>query len=154
MDMSRSDAQMTQCINGHLFGDEFIIDVEISEQDMLNVLIASAEESYKKYLKYSNDSTDIDRKQYWKERAKEQLKRIEELESADSIDDYEDEYSELVYDEDVPSIQCPICQFQYGLADDLLAYLLKEDRINKDDLLTGIKERFESYTKFREYVES
>lgn len=154
MYMSRNDAQMTKCINGHLFGDEFLIDVEISEQDMLNVLIENAEELHKKYLKNSSDSADIKRKQYWKERAEEQLKRIEELESADSIDDYEDEYSELVYAEGVPSIQCPICKFQYALAEDLLAYLLKEERINKDDLLKGIKDRFGSYTNFMEYLRS
>lgn len=152
MGMSRYDAEMEQCVNGHLFDNDYLISVEEpSEQDMLNVLIENSKEQLKKYLKWSTEQPDNKQYKAWVE---DERKHIEELENADSIDDFEDEYDDLISDSGVPDYQCPICQFMYGVPEDLFAYMLKEYRIDKQDLLSGIKDRFGTYRKFLDYVES
>jgi hypothetical protein len=151
MDMSREEARMKYCVNGHTFGNEYLLEDKLSEQDMLDALIEKSKEDYEKYLGWSERSPEREDIKQW---AEDEKKHIEELESADSIEGFEDEYDKLADEDGVSSKACPICQFQCGIAEDLLAYLLKEQKINKDDVLAVIKEVFGSYTNFMEYLRS
>ena len=74
------------------------------------------------------------------------------LDEADEREDEEDEdgkyYEEYRYN--LPSKYCPLCNFDAISDKDLLRYLM--DGLEKEEILTTIKEKFKTYDEFKRWL--
>lgn len=143
MDVSLSDIQMSQCVNGHTFCDDHMTK-KLGEADFPEALFDRIEghQSYEKALwalvkDMPHDQSLID--------------KVTEVEGEDYIEDLKEELaSESRYE--MPASVCPCCTFE-ALADrDGVAYFLASLGKTKEQVLAEMKGKFGDWDKFQEYV--
>jgi hypothetical protein len=142
MDMGLSEAEMVQCQNGHTFCEG-----HLKKYDKKEVIIALIKKEIE----------DISECTYYTEKEKEVNKKEEEekLNTIDNLD--EDEIEDILYDDyefnyGVPEMICPICNFDEPDGSDISNYLIKKYNIKYDELKTELKNTFNNYKEFKEYV--
>ena len=118
-DMGLSDCEMVECINGHVFCNDEMLEIP-SKEDMIKIIL---ENEWNKEVWISGDYKDYTE---------------EELLSMDEDDLFNNFCSEDGYC-DVPECVCPICQFIEYSEYDLSAYLLKEYGISRDEVFEEVK---------------
>jgi hypothetical protein len=142
MDMGLSEAEMVQCQNGHIFCEDHLKDYD--KKEVLISLIKKVIEEIDERNWYTKEENEIYKKE-----------KEEELNNIDNID--EDEIEEILNEEyefnyNVPEIICPICNFDELTDTNISIYLLKKYNINIKDLKTEMKNTFNNYYKFKEYI--
>ena len=109
-DMSLREAEMMECVNGHVFCCEHALE-RPNKRDMIKLIMENE----------------------WNKLTEEELMDMEE---DVSFDDYCTEGGYY----DVPECVCPICQFIEYSEYDLSAYLLKEYKVSRDLVFEEVKQ--------------
>ena len=109
MDLGLSDADMCECVNGHIFCTEHLLD-KPSKEDMIKDILTRDDVEYSR----------------------------EELEDMDANSLYSNVFTSHDH-YDIPEFICPICQFVEYSKSDLSAYLLKEYGIPRDEVFAEVK---------------
>jgi hypothetical protein len=140
-DISLSDYEMYQCVNGHIFCESHMKAIPVEYL----LIKASLEENVTKWTEYYNQNNSQNYKHYMDDAIQElnDFNQLSEVE-ADDLDDYGDLLSELRYE--YPAEFCPICRFDYLSKDDLYKY------INIDDIKKEIVEKFDNYEDFKSHL--
>ncbi len=144
MDMSLSDAGMSQCINAHTFCDEHKAS-EVIPRAQLQLLADLLESS-----KGSSWMLDIE------ESLSPKMVGLDKSKGkpyySDAIGVVYAEFQEVIEEEwpyDVPVSVCPICSFQALLPADVCKYLLKRLNMTEEGLLQELSGRFSDYKEFK-----
>lgn len=119
MDLSLSEAEMVECVNGHTFCCEEMLSLP-SKAELIQTILEHAWNT-----RWSN------------------YKCQEEIYSKEELEELDDETLFLEFCTDgnwgVPECVCPICQFIEYSEYDLGAYLLKEYGVSRDEVFAEIK---------------
>lgn len=141
-DMGISDAGMLECENGHIFCKSHL------EEEYSTVKLGL------RYLKnYIKENEENDKEDLIEE-YKEILEKYESEEDPSIIEDFlqeNDIICDLEYE--FPPELCPICSFDILLESDIVEFLKKKGVLNIDELKSHIKDKFPSYSDFKEYIE-
>lgn len=140
-DLSLSDVNMRQCINGHEWHEGCVENkTEVSDIEKIQYLKEFAEAEYNKkwYPKWVA--------------AINSCNSLQELE--DDFDEYDAMCAELLDDNyDVPEFNCPVCRLDVITEKDALLYLMKVNSYKTvEDVLVHVKNDFTSYVDFRKYI--
>ena len=129
-DMGIEDAGMYECVNGHTFDEDYLLDYDYKE-----MVINKLENEVKMY---SNKYGDEDH-----------LIKIKELDS-DDIEEYiEDNEIEIDDRYSVPEMVCPICQMKHTTNNDLISYLLKELNKKRKEVEEDIRVKYSNFKEFK-----
>lgn len=126
MDMCLSDAQMFECIVGHVVCDDHELS---SATDYYNLDL----EGKRAYCLEFADLVYI---------SKDKIKEIESEEELDNI------YSDDVSNEEryyKPKSCCPCCQLKEPTTEQILEFLLAERKSTREDVIKQIQEQFNDY---------
>jgi len=132
MDLGYSEADMMSCVNGHEFCTGHAIDWEMTWEDKKAYFLSIwsiTKDGYKKHLVESIDSEE-----------KCDL-IVNKLDLNVDYDCYE-----------VPPQVCPLCTFGEVYERDALAYMLKVAGRTEKELLSELRERFESYGEMKKWL--
>ena len=146
-DIGLSDAEMYQCEKGHTFLIEYAVcDVAGLPKDIKKDLVVDGVIG-RNYSIDDNEEREADyiirKNTFGDSLTDEEIdKRIE--------DEEYDENVQAGYD--VPSGMCPICQFAYITDHDAKLFMLKKLNISEEGLETSIKNSFDSFQKFQNYI--
>jgi hypothetical protein len=133
MDMSASDFDMVECVNGHCFCNDHAKGLPETTPQMIRDNITSQ-------IKNNKYSTAEDKKI--------NLQELAEIADEDLEDFLSDNYS----DNGVPACQCPICSM-ISLSDaDGYAYLKKKYSLTNGQVLEYIRNDFKTYDEFEKYL--
>jgi hypothetical protein len=148
-DLSLEDAQMYQCENSHTFCDDYLIgDLEK----------ATYEEVHSRLVKLINSYEGRDNNDYAMRFLKDNRRALASLEENKDDEDAVQEIAEsnLEWGDrySVPSSHCPICTMNNLSDSDALKYFLKVSRITKEQVLSGVRDRFGTYTEFKDFIRS
>ena len=136
MDLSRSDAGMQECTNGHTFCDSHELSYEVSEGDMRKALITSAE-------KYRNAK--------WKKPGEVDAE-IATI-NAKSLDELQEDFDDYCSDAGCVPDKCPICQMQNVSDGDAVRYaLIKLGFKDRKELAAAWRTEFGTYDKLQEWI--
>jgi len=166
-DASLSDACMYCCAVGHEFGEDFLIDVDDVDQlisCLVDDKVAYANEYNPDHPSFAHKIRDEQHRTYFVKRyhtiledAAEQRVWLTE-QTFEHVDDllerYFDKYGEygsLRYE--VPSIMCPICSVAHLRDQDLLAWLLADQGLDRNDLVNKLKQRHSTLSSLRREVD-
>lgn len=118
-DLSLSECEMLECVNGHVFCYDEAIEVS-DKKDLIKLIL---ENEWNKDVYYESRYQNF---------SEEELQEIE----------YEDLIVYFCSDHcyGVPECVCPICQFIEYSEYDLSAYLLKEYGITRDEVFAEVKQ--------------
>ena len=136
MDVSLSDAEMSECINGHVICDDHL---DINDKRLMAI------ELIRDCLKEENHIDRI-----------KSMTLIGLLEASDSqvlenINDIFHEY-DFDYRYDFPEVGCPVCKFK-KLTDYVISrYLLKKYNVSETELKKELQEKFNVFDDFRNYI--
>jgi len=121
-DMGLSEADMMECVNGHIFCCDEALE-KPSKEELVKIILEHAwnKDRWDSKIKDSRDFTE------------------EELLVMSEDDLWEDFCSDGGYYE-VPEFICPICQFIEYSENDLSAYLLKEYKVSRDVVFAEVKQ--------------
>ena len=132
MDMSASDAGMTQCSNGHTFCENHALDSEkLTIQEYRNWF-----ESWCNEYEWRKDQLV-----YLKRNAEDFMEWFEENDMEDTMNE-----------DGVSPLQCPICQFKNASSDEIAQYYLKSNNLNVEQFASSMKEKFGTYNEFKKYI--
>lgn len=130
-DMSLDEAEMYECVNGHVICDEDIL--EPSKETMVDYI-----------LNYCKNYDDEDKQSYFdelKEHGGEFIQTREEM-----LKLSEDTLQEMIncvvgcdFRYEMPEIMCPVCQFIEYSERDMAKYLKRRYGIDEDIVFAGIK---------------
>jgi len=130
MDMGIEDAGMYECVNGHTFDEDYVLDYDYKE-----MIINKLEGDVKRHgNKYGDE---------------DHLLKIKELDR-DDIDDYIDNNDIEIDDKySLPEIACPICQMKNTTNGDLISYLLKELNKKREEVEEDIRVKYSDFDAFK-----
>lgn len=170
-DLCMSDAEMSECENGHIMCDYHILTKaphkEMAESILLKE-IAHLDRTIASFIA-SRDKYEADGRVFpaWQQKSivsMEEYKAIyvpwlEQLQFNKPLDEYVYDYQALyeyllsnVDDIKLPAQACPLCSFE-DIADyDIKQYLMVKYGINKPELLEELKNMFGSYQEFITYT--
>jgi hypothetical protein len=132
MDMSRSEAGMAECENGHTFCEDHQRDVEVTEEEKRQFLIRKVEEY--DWKKPEDKAKDIE--------------KYKGMSSADLDEDYQD-----YINDGMPAQYCPICMLEELDDRDALRYLLKKAGFSTmKEVLTKVVLEFATYDAFQAFI--
>jgi len=131
MDMSRSEAGMIECENGHTLCESHQIASDITMDEKRKKLIANVEES-----------------SYYKTRPREKTVELDEIVNY-TEEDVDDHYHQLTDDRGHSTHECPICMFQELETNAAFIYLLHRSNLTKKDLLEELKAKFPTFNDFK-----
>lgn len=120
-DMSVGEAEMMECVNGHVFCFDEALD-RPSKSEMIKLIL---ENEWNKE-RWDNNIED------YKDYSEDELLTIDEDEL------FENFLTEGCY-YNVPECMCPICQFIEYSEYDLSAYLLREYSVSRDEVFAEVK---------------
>jgi len=120
-DLSLSDCEMTECVNGHIFCCDEALE-RPTKQEMLKMIMEN-EWNKEKWDGVTHRSRDF---------SEEELIVMDE-------DALFDDFCSDGYNYNVPACVCPICQFIEYSEYDLSAYLLKEYGVSRDEVFAEVK---------------
>ena len=150
-DMSLSEAEMLECVNGHLLC-EYHLGEELTVEKKKKIIQQKLEESIKHYTVQS-ENDDYAFKDWAKEELETSKKSLEKIKEADVDEDIIiDLFEELDIRHDLPDEYCPICTFEILNEEDALNYLMKKYEMKMKDLQREVKNKFASYKDFNEYL--
>ena len=120
--MSLSEAEMMECVNGHIFCSEHALE-RPSKEELVKMILEQAwnKERWDSEIRDCRDFTE------------EELIVMEE-------DDLWDNFCSDGGYYEVPEFICPICQFVEYSEEDLSAYLLKEYKVSRDLVFEEVKQ--------------
>jgi hypothetical protein len=118
-DLCLSECEMMECVNGHIFCCDEVIEMPTKENMVKTIL----ENEWNKECWINGETKDYTE---------------EELINMDQDFLFENFYSEDGYYE-VPECMCPICQFVEYSQSDLSAYLLKEYGVQREEVFAEVK---------------
>ncbi len=121
-DVCLSDIGMSQCRSGHTFCDTHMIG-DKNENPTMGEMRETLKNS-KYYSKYANGSNE----------------------------DVEDMYNEMIADEGISSLNCPVCQLKSIPDGQMLSYLLYKLSVKREDVIAEIRSAFGTYEKFQNTV--
>lgn len=135
MDLSLSDIEMSECVNGHTFcdGEEVAINIEKKTPKEMR-------EEMLKYYKTVEPSLYI---------------VIQECKDDKELSDYWIDYlDEISGDEryEVSAEKCPICQFKNATIFDIANYYMRKAGTKKEDMAELLKKEFGNYDKLKEFL--
>lgn len=147
-DAGLNEVGMTQCENGHTYCLSHQLDSSTKENAMVkDFLIRNLNEFIQRHQAALEGS-------WSKERLDKYIIVLAEIKQnkwdEDKIYYYACEHFE--YDYSTPQELCPICQFTDVVSSDATAYLLKKHGMNRERLKEEIKNRFNSYPEFKEWL--
>lgn len=147
MDMSISEAEMYQCINGHTFCESHIIKT-FTSVELCKAILNNRIEKAEKEKKTDKPNTYVVQNG---EDAIKELKRIEELSEEDIEDDgdCEDEICDSRYE--LPYQFCPLCNFDELDKQMVLKYLITKSNLSEEVLKNELKNRFKSFGELKEF---
>ena len=134
MDVSLSDAEMVSC-GPHTFCKSHLSRPLPIGADFKTK--AEAEVFIRKLTPYNLD-------RYMKE-----LSEIDDDELQDFMDNF---INDTDFDSELPEEDCPLCQFDDMIGDDMAAFLLHTSHQTKEDILKLVKKDFKSYKDFQEFI--
>ena len=150
-DMTLSDAEMYQCEKGHTFGQDYLIDDDESDTENLLKIINEGIDAYTEAYKDSIYSYCVE------EEIKEDFDCIVEAFKNDGIstalETMKEIHEEKGDDGYVSSKQCPICQMEYFIKDEVLAYILLVSGKSLKEVQSEIKAKFSgNYEDFKSAI--
>jgi len=139
-DLTMEDADMWECENGHTMYDSYVkydSEKELVLEYLRNDLVISKSSSYR------DDHAEI-------EYIIEEIDKVSETDF--DINDYENfiEYGDLRYK--LPAKFCPICSMEKFKKDELITFLLKETNTTLVEISLKIKEQFNDYDSFKNFI--
>lgn len=148
LNYSIEDAEMYECENGHTF----------CQDEVIGTVGKYAKEEFIEILKSRRDYYKAQEGSYYEElidRASFLIYKLDGATSQEDIEEAIEEGMECFYiDEDyIPSSNCPICSLRNLKDSETIMYLFKKYNINEVGLLKEIKDAFEDYKNFKEYIE-
>ena len=144
-DLSLSDVGMFQCEYSHTFCEHHKKNTNF---DLRKYLTNKIINDLRQMLSDKSDRNNSDRA-YWARRYLELLDDLKTKEEEDLMDFGEEEF-DLRWEH--PSELCPICSFETLTDKDGLQYFLKKYNMNRQDVLNELKNQFESYIDFMNYL--
>ena len=137
MDMSARDADMEECVNGHLF---------CTSHKTKNIGQPSVEKMRATLLEYEKEK---DTHKWWTQEQKDaEILAIEKEADEKIAGRYEDFHADNGVSEEV----CPICSFNMLTKDMKYLFLLKRVGMTPSELEKHIKDNFKSYKEFEEFL--
>ena len=133
-DMSLSDANMVECINGHYICESHI-DEEIYSVKNLKLMMQE----------YIVDHATCS----W---AKERILQFKELLTKDEFTSDEIEIIKDCTEGYIPACICPICNLSKITDDTILKYIIKTKGINKEEIENKIRSKFKDLNEVKEFV--
>ena len=151
-DMCLSDAEMYECINGHVFCESHALDMDDDKQFCIE-LIKSTIEDYTKRMNESTDTTGTDygSVKYWESRINAEEETLKEVEESDEDFEYSDVLENYDFRYELPAKYCPICQMEHVTDGDMVSYLFKKFNLNSVGVKDEIKSTFKNYDDFKTY---
>lgn len=141
-DLSLSDCDYYQCESGHTFAGCYLLSPTITVDEFIEWFYASSFN----YNRYRNEYTDT------KERIAQVLTDNEVFDKT-SIGNMVELFVETgEYRYSVSHHQCPICSMKNVRDEDMLGYLLKKVGGNRSDVANEIRDRFKTYTSFKDHI--
>lgn len=137
-DLGLSEADMRQCVNGHVFCESHYSDWEPTWQEKKEAVLGcwSIKKEENKPLRL----------------VVEAVSTKEKFDEADEKYDLEWMYEDMAMGYDVPPSACPVCSFVVLHKPTAVAYLLKVARRDEADLLKELKERFGEYKELKAWL--
>lgn len=121
-DLSLSEAEMMECVNGHIFCCDEALDLP-SKKELVKMILEN---------EWNKDAWDSEIKDC-KNFTEEELLVMEEEDLFNKFCSEGGHY-------EVPECVCPICQFVEYSEYDLSAYLLKEYGVSRDEVFAEVKQ--------------
>lgn len=148
-DMSLSEAEMFECVNGHTFCEYHLTDDKEGEYRRAAVL----KEAIKMHLEHLKRFKVENPDRYNLYHSADEMLTDEELNAMteDELDEYASNY-DIDYQYDFPAKYCPICGFELITAEDAYKLMLRDNNVTKEELAKQVKERFGSYENFKQYL--
>jgi len=144
-DMSISDAGMYECVNGHTFDEDYVI--EHNNKDLIKEYFNESIKECQERVRISDDPAYYIKRI---EEEKENLETIEKIDEDEIEDEFSDEFSEMRYE--LPSAYCPICQMKHIIDQDLISYLLKELNKKRENVEEDIRVKFDDFDTFKKNI--
>ena len=146
-DMCLSEAEMSECIHGHTFGNNYLV-MDFSD--------LSLEKKRELVIEGQNfNDWSIDDKDEREADSEKKLKEFEESLTDEMVEEYIEDGD---FDEDVssgyglPEEMCPICSFEHITDNDARNYMLKKLGLNEDELKKEIKNTFKGYKDLQTFL--
>lgn len=127
------DAGLVQCVNGHVFKEEFMVPWEPEYPDK-ETMLAKLDEV-------------IDSKKDCAALRKLNLKQLQTEYADKLLRLHEDSY-------EVHQNQCPICTMAHIKDSELVAFLLREQKVTRKQIVEEIKVRYGSYEAFQRHLKA
>lgn len=147
-DMSLHDAEMSECVNGHTFSDEYMVDAD--DPDEGDEKLSEALEQVYRELDFVKEDAEVvvSRVAANYEVDEDALLKLyyktEDGEDDDDDDDYESRY-------EVPAHKCPICTMTEFKDSEMLAYLIGRSGKTREQMEEEIRnETGRNYDKYCE----
>lgn len=157
MDLDIEYAGMYQCQKGHTFDEDYHISPSVEEKRLY--LINNPPSLTYEEETALRDNQDVEETSWIKactledaKKAKAEKSKVFADKTYEEIEEIYEEMKEEERDRYVPSIECPICQMQEIIDEDLLKYMVKEFGSVKKTIVDKIKNDFSDYTSFTKYI--
>ncbi len=150
MDLTLGEARMKQCVNGHTLCDGHLV---ISDDEKVYGYQKYFEQKIDYYTKLVEKNPDDKNCRRWLGDAQNNLKTLNSFETIKEITDWlyeEDFISDMEYE--MPPELCPCCRFDCVSKEDKISYLYKKYDETSEKISTEMKEKFNSYDDFKEYI--
>jgi hypothetical protein len=132
MDASPSDLGMTECANGHIFYNRFLLEGEDPTLQDKRDWLKSQSEKYDWYKQYYTESLEMEDEAF------------EEW--------FEEEWDYSFNEEGISTKRCPVCQFVDLPDEDISKYFQAQLGKSRKDIALFLKEQFGTYDKFQEFI--
>ena len=133
-DMCLSDAEMYECVNGHIFCESHALPMGEDKEFCISLVTGSLQSAIGSLTKDPSSK-------YYKEQVEESTKLLERLNSGEETD-YDSVMSDYEFRYEFPEQYCPICQMQHVTDNDMVAYLLKKNSVTRDSVISEMKSTF------------
>ena len=144
-DVCLDDVNMTCCVKGHEFHNycnDIEVDKSICKELTINQIIYLISH-YKELFEKHPDNN------YYKDYINDFENDLKEIESSEEFDI---NFYETYFEDDIPSEFCPICQLNVIRDSDIVKYMFKKFNITKEDITNEIKNKFKNLKELEQFV--
>ena len=153
MDICLNDAEMSMCVNGHTFSNEYLLfDLENAPNDVKIKLVA--EGIFPLDYDIKHEDYTIQQNLRKEDQAKKRDIYIKEHTKEEMLANFEDGAidEEISYGYNVPVEMCPLCQFKEVSNRDARSYMLRLLKLSENELKENIKSNFKDFNDFQRYL--
>ena len=153
MDICLNDAEMSMCVNGHTFLNEYLLFDLKNAPDNVKIKLV-AEEMVPLDHDIKHEDYTIQQNLRKEDQAKKIDIYIKEHTKEEMLASFENGVfnEEISYGYNVPVEMCPLCQFEEISNNDSKRYMLKLLKLTEKELKETIKNEFKDFNDFQRYL--